>query len=82
MLKQRIKEYEKQRVYDEYKDKEFDLISGIIIGPYVIGHMGLEGIGLLSMEEVEKLKIISDVSFLCVSYNPTSVKSVIFVKAI
>ena len=30
MLKMRIKEYEKQRVYDEYKDKEFDLISGII----------------------------------------------------
>lgn len=30
MLKQKIKEYEKQRVYDEYKDKEFDLISGII----------------------------------------------------
>ncbi|MBR5754424.1 MAG: hypothetical protein IKX97_01175 [Erysipelotrichaceae bacterium] len=30
MLKQRIKEYEKQRVYDEYKDKEFDLISGIV----------------------------------------------------
>ena len=30
MLKQGIKEYEKQRVYDEYKDKEFDLISGII----------------------------------------------------
>ncbi len=30
MLKQRIKEYEKQRVYDEYKDKEYELISGII----------------------------------------------------
>ena len=30
MLKQRIKEYEKQRVYDEYKDKESDLIAGII----------------------------------------------------
>lgn len=30
MLKQRIKEFEKQRVYDEYKDKEYDLISGII----------------------------------------------------
>ncbi|MDO4940592.1 MAG: transcription termination factor NusA [Erysipelotrichaceae bacterium] len=30
MLKQRIKEFEKQRVYDEYKDKEFELISGII----------------------------------------------------
>lgn len=30
MLKQRIKEFEKQRVYDEYKDKEFDLINGIV----------------------------------------------------
>lgn len=30
MLKQKIKEFEKQRVYDEYKDKEFELISGIV----------------------------------------------------
>lgn len=30
MLKQRIKEFEKQRVYDEYKDKEYDLINGIV----------------------------------------------------
>ena len=30
MLKQKIKEYEKQKVFDEYKDKEYDLISGII----------------------------------------------------
>ena len=30
MLKQRIKEFEKQRVYDEYKDKEFDLITGTV----------------------------------------------------
>lgn len=30
MLKQKIKEYEKQKVYDEYKDKESELISGII----------------------------------------------------
>ncbi|MBR2552848.1 MAG: transcription termination/antitermination protein NusA [Erysipelotrichaceae bacterium] len=30
MLKQRIKEFEKQKVYDEYKDKEYDLISGIV----------------------------------------------------
>ena len=30
MLKQRTKEYEKQKVYDEYKDKEYELISGII----------------------------------------------------
>lgn len=38
------------------------LISGIIIGPYVIGQMGFEGIGLLSMEEVERLSIISEVA--------------------
>ena len=30
MLKQRIKENEKQKVYDEYIDREYDLISGII----------------------------------------------------
>ncbi len=30
MLKQKIKEYEKQRVYEEYKDKVYDLVSGII----------------------------------------------------
>jgi len=30
MLKQRIKENEKQKVYDEYKDKEFELVNGII----------------------------------------------------
>ncbi len=30
MLKQKIKEYEKQRVYDEYKGREYDLISGIV----------------------------------------------------
>ena len=30
MLKQKIKEYEKQKVFDEYKDRETELISGII----------------------------------------------------
>jgi len=30
MLKQRIREYGKQRVYDEFKDRQYDLISGIV----------------------------------------------------
>ena len=30
MLKQKIREYEKQRVYDEYKDKTAEMISGIV----------------------------------------------------
>ena len=30
LFKQKIKEHEKQRVYDEYKNREFDLISGIV----------------------------------------------------
>ena len=38
------------------------LISGIIIGPYVLGALGVEGLGLVSMEEVESLGIISDVA--------------------
>ena len=30
MLKQKVKEHEKQRVYDEYKDHVYDLISGVV----------------------------------------------------
>lgn len=36
------------------------LIAGIIIGPYFLGHLGIEGLGFTSYESVEKLKIISD----------------------
>ncbi|MDO4500160.1 MAG: cation:proton antiporter [Erysipelotrichaceae bacterium] len=38
------------------------LIAGILIGPYFLGHLGFEGVGLLTMAEVEHLNIVSSVA--------------------
>lgn len=36
------------------------LVAGILIGPYVIGALGFEGIGFISVENVKEYQIISD----------------------
>ena len=38
------------------------LIAGLLIGPFVLGRLGVEGIGFTSFEEVSLLKPISDVA--------------------
>ena len=38
------------------------LVSGVLIGPYCLGRLGLEGIGFVSMEAVESLNLISQVA--------------------
>ena len=38
------------------------LISGVLIGPYCLGQLGLEGIGFTTMEAVEELKLITQVA--------------------
>lgn len=38
------------------------LITGILIGPYCLGALGVEGLGFTSMEAVERLDVISDVA--------------------
>lgn len=38
------------------------LIVGVIIGPSVLGKLGIDGIGFVNFEEVESLSIISDVA--------------------
>lgn len=38
------------------------LLGGVLIGPYVLGKLGLEGIGFTSMEKVEELKVISEIA--------------------
>lgn len=45
------------------------LISGIIIGPYVIGKLGIDGFGLISMDEVERLSVISDVALGFIAFD-------------
>ena len=38
------------------------LIAGILVGPYVIGAIGVEGLGFTSMENVESYGIVCDVA--------------------
>lgn len=38
------------------------LVAGILIGPYCLGQLGIEGLGFTSMEEVNHFSIISDVA--------------------
>jgi Kef-type K+ transport system membrane component KefB len=38
------------------------LVAGIIIGPYVLGLCGIEGLGFVDHESVESLKLLSDVA--------------------
>ena len=35
------------------------LVAGILVGPYVIGQLGIEGLGFVSIEAVEGLSLIS-----------------------
>ena len=38
------------------------LIAGVLIGPYVLGALGVPGIGFISLEDVESYSIICDVA--------------------
>ncbi len=38
------------------------LVAGILIGPFCLGRLGIEGLGFTSLESVESFKIISDVA--------------------
>ena len=38
------------------------LIAGILIGPYVLGRLGIPGLGFISLENVEEYSIFSDVA--------------------
>ncbi|MBE6695538.1 MAG: sodium:proton antiporter [Ruminococcaceae bacterium] len=45
------------------------LIAGVIIGPYCLGLLGIEGLGFLSMEYVEKFGLISDVALGFIAFS-------------
>ena len=38
------------------------LLGGVLIGPYLLGRLGIEGIGFTSMNKVQELKVISEVA--------------------
>ncbi len=45
------------------------LVAGILIGPYVLGLFGIEGLGFPSMEYVESFGVISDVALGFIAFS-------------
>ncbi len=45
------------------------LVAGILIGPYVLGQLGIEGLGFVSMNDVGKYSIISDVALGFIAFS-------------
>lgn len=45
------------------------LIAGVLIGPYCMGALHLEGLGFTSMEEVSKLSLISEVALGFIAFS-------------
>lgn len=45
------------------------LIAGLIIGPNLLGRLGIEGLGFTSFDSVEKLKIISDAALGFIAFS-------------
>lgn len=45
------------------------LIAGVLIGPYCIGAIGIEGIGFGSMEDVTRLSLISEVALGFIAFS-------------
>jgi len=45
------------------------LIAGVLIGPYCMGRLGIDGLGFRSSEAVEALKLISDVALGFIAFS-------------
>ncbi len=45
------------------------LVAGILIGPYLLGAFGVEGLGFVSMEYVERFGVIADVALGFIAFS-------------
>ena len=45
------------------------LVAGILIGPYVLGQLGVEGLGFISSENVKSFSIISEVALGFIAFS-------------
>lgn len=45
------------------------LIAGVLIGPYCLGRLGIEGLGFTSYENVERLSLISEVALGFIAFS-------------
>lgn len=45
------------------------LVAGILVGPYLLGSFGVEGLGFVSFEDAEKYSLISDVALGFIAFS-------------
>jgi len=45
------------------------LVAGVLIGPYVLGALGVEGLGFVSLENVKSFSLISDVALGFIAFS-------------
>ena len=45
------------------------LITGILLGPYCLGLLGIEGLGFASMEAVHNLSLLADVALGFIAFS-------------
>ncbi len=45
------------------------LVAGVLIGPYVLGAFGIEGLGFVSLENVKSFSLISDVALGFIAFS-------------
>ena len=45
------------------------LVGGILIGPYCLGKLGINGIGFINMEQVNNLKVLSEIALGFIAFS-------------
>lgn len=45
------------------------LVAGVLVGPYCIGRLGIDGLGFISYENVEQMGLISDVALGFIAFS-------------
>ena len=45
------------------------LVAGILVGPYVLGNLGIQGIGFVSMGDIKTYSILSDVALGFIAFS-------------
>ena len=53
----------------KFPDVTAFLIAGVLIGPYCLGRLGIEGLGFTSMEELERVNILSTVALGFIAFD-------------
>ena len=53
----------------KFPDVTAFLIAGVLVGPFVLGRFGIEGIGFPSMESIEKVSILSNVALGFIAFD-------------